>query len=230
MPILVSLSARENGKFVRVTPMGASTPKRSCLYCGAPTKKGRKGEHIVPAAIGGALTLNDVSDRVVCPKCNSGVLSHLDKELCSRSYLSVVASQQIDAHLWQAWDVDHSSEHLLVEARPSWADDEVMNHLVCYPQLTFERTGPDVRGAAEEVLRFGREDFVKVLFKAVRQCFVRYCANEKGALHFERVQSGAINHGYRFPPRIFTPHSITKVARNINKQSFVLRFANEDDK
>jgi 5-methylcytosine-specific restriction endonuclease McrA len=72
-----------------------------CLYCGEPTNKGRKGEHIVPEAIGGALTLNDVSSRVVCQKCNSGVLSVLDKELCSRSYLSAIASQVIDAHLWQ---------------------------------------------------------------------------------------------------------------------------------
>src|SRR3712207_670182 len=103
--------------------MATTTPKRSCLYCGLPSKKGRQGEHIVAKAIGGALTLNDVSDRVVCPKCNSGVLSQIDRELCSRSYLSVIASQQIDSHLWQAWDVDHEAENLLVEARPSWAAD-----------------------------------------------------------------------------------------------------------
>jgi hypothetical protein len=53
--------------------MVTSKVKHLCLYCGEPTKRGRKGEHIVPEAIGGALTLNDVPNRAVCPKCNSGV-------------------------------------------------------------------------------------------------------------------------------------------------------------
>src|SRR5262245_9241439 len=69
--------------------------KRPCLYCGEPTGRGRKGEHIVPEAIGGALTLNDVSTRAVCPKCNSGVLAQLDRELCSRSFLSAIASKSM---------------------------------------------------------------------------------------------------------------------------------------
>jgi len=145
--------------------------KRVCLYCGEPTKRGRKGEHVVPAAIGGALTLNDVSNRAVCPKCNAGVLSQLDKELCSRSYLSVIASREIGAHLWQAWDVDHESNNLLVEARPAWAADETLNSLVCYPQITLERSGPGVRGDSQEFRQFGEEDATKVLFQAVRHCF-----------------------------------------------------------
>jgi hypothetical protein len=57
--------------------MAAPNAKLLCLYCGSPTKRGKKGEHIVPEAIDGALTLLDVSNRVVCSKCNSGVLSHL---------------------------------------------------------------------------------------------------------------------------------------------------------
>ena len=115
------------------------------------------------------MTLNDVPNRAVCPKCNSGVLSQLDKELCSRSYLSVIASREIGAHLWQAWDVDHESHNLLVDARPAWAADESLNSLVCYPQITFERSGPVARGDSEEFRRFGQEDAAKVLFQAVRQ-------------------------------------------------------------
>jgi hypothetical protein len=204
--------------------------KRLCLYCGEPTRRGGKGEHIAPEAIGGALTLNDVSNGAVCPKCNSGVLSLLDKELCSRSYLSAVASQEIDAHLWQVWDVDHESDNLLVEARPSWADGGTLNSLVCYPQITFERKGPDVRGDSEEFRQFGQEDCAKVLFKAIQHCFGRYRSGERGALNFERVRSGVIHDGYRLAPRIYTPHSISEIARNIRKQSFVLRFASEEDK
>jgi hypothetical protein len=204
--------------------------KRRCLYCGKPTKRGRKGEHIVPEAIGGALTLNDISDRVVCPGCNSGVLSLLDRELCSRSFLSAVASQQIDAHLWQAWDVDHEAGNLLVEARPVWSADEALDGLACYPQITFERTGPEVRGTPQEFRQIGQEDFTKVLVSAVRRCFGRYRSGEKGAIHFERVRSGVIHDGYRLAPRICAPHPITEIAANIRKQSFVLRFGSEEDK
>jgi hypothetical protein len=204
--------------------------KQLCLYCGEPTKRGRKGEHIVPEAIGGAVTLNDVPNRAVCLKCNSGVLSQLDKELCSRSYLSVIASREIGAHLWQAWDVDNESNNLLVEARPEWAADESLNALISYPQITFERSGPEVRGDAVEFRQFGQEEATKVLFQAVRHCFGRYRDGEKGALNFERVRSGVIHDGYRLAPRIFTPHPIDEVVSNIRKQSFVLRFGSEEDK
>jgi hypothetical protein len=210
--------------------MDTPIPKLLCLYCGEPTQRGRKGEHIVPEAIGGALTLNDVPNRIVCPKCNSGVLSVLDRELCSRSYLSAIASQEIDAHLWQVWDVDHEEDNLLIEARASWAEEEKLNSLVCYPQITFERKGPCIRGDTEEFSQFGREDFAQVLYKAVRHCFGRYRSGEKGALNFERVRSGVIRDGYRLAPRIYTPHSIFEIARNVRKQSFVLRFATEEDK
>ena len=212
---------------VMVTP----TAKRRCLYCGEPTKRGKKGEHVIPEAIGGAFTLNDVPDRSVCPRCNSGILSQLDKELCSRSYLSVIASREIGAHLWQAWDVDHKSDNLLLEARPAWGADGSMNALVCYPQITFERLkGPAVHGDSEEFQRFVPEEASKVLFQAVRRCFVRHLAGETGALNFERVRSDAIYRGYRLSPRIFTPHPIGHVARNVRKQSFVLRFGSEEDK
>lgn len=209
--------------------MASQNPKPLCLYCGKPTKRGRKGEHIVPAAIGGTRTLNEV-DRIVCPDCNSGVLSQLDRELCSRSYLSAIASQEIDAHLWQVWDVDHASNNLLIDARPSWGADQTLCSLVSYPQITFEGSGPDVRGDSEEFCRFGRENYTRVLFKAARDCFGRYRAGKKGVLNFERVRSGVIHDGYRLAPRIFAPRSIAEVAKNVTSQSFVLRFANSDDK
>jgi hypothetical protein len=211
--------------------MAAPTTKRSCLYCDKPTKKGNKGEHIVPEAIGGGLTLNDVSDRAVCPQCNSGFLSLIDRELCSRSYLSIVASQKIDAHVWQTWDIDQAANNLLVEARPSWAADGTLSGVVCYPQIIFERPDrSEVRADSEEFFRFGLEHYGRVLFKAARRCFERYCAGERGTLHFERVQSGVIYEGCRLAPRVFSRHSIQEIAQNINQQSFILRFADAEDK
>lgn len=207
-----------------------TTPNLNCMYCGEPTKRGRKGEHVIPEAIGGALTLNDGSVNAVCQECNNGVLSNVDRELCSRSFLSIVASQEISADLWQAWDVDHSADHLLVEARPRWHPDKTLSQLVSYPQIAFESDGPEIRGDAEEADLFGREDFQKVLVKAVRGAFDRYRAGEKRSLHLHRVRSEIIHRGYRLAPRVFTTHSISEIARKINKQSFNLRYLTAEDK
>src|SRR6266699_3455885 len=98
-------------------------PAPTCMYCGGPVIENHgKGEHIVQKAIGGARTLKDR----VCTRCNNNELSEVDRELCSRSFLSVVASQEIDGHLALIWDVDHTSRNLLVEARPVWESDYVL--------------------------------------------------------------------------------------------------------
>lgn len=202
-----------------------------CVYCGAPVKKPRRGrgEHIVPEIIGGALTIGEVSNRAVCPPCNNGILSVLDKELCSRSHLSMVASQEIDAHLWQAWEVDTNSGYLLLDAKPEWEGVE-LRRLICYPQITFEHAGPELRGDLEEMLRFGRDNFAKVLTAAARQAFQRYTHGKKGALHFERIESDITSQGYRHPPRIFTRHSIAEIAQNLRSQSFIIRYCTDADR
>jgi hypothetical protein len=209
--------------------MVAILREHRCIYCGKVTKKTRKGEHVIPKAIGGTVTLNKY-DRVVCKDCNNKVLSTLDKELCRRSYLSVVASQQLDSHLWQVWDVDHESNNQLVEAKPLWSADEELNCLQCYPQITFERTGPEVRGDYLEFCNFGNENYLRVLYKAIQSSFYRYCSGEKGGLHFERVRSSSIRSEYRLAPRIYTSHSISEIARDIEQQSFTIRYLSNSDK
>lgn len=37
----------------------------NCIYCGKPAKRIRKSEHILPVAIGGALTIPDVSEQQI---------------------------------------------------------------------------------------------------------------------------------------------------------------------
>lgn len=203
--------------------------QRNCIYCGDVVKKVRRGEHIVPETIGGTVTISDVSDNTVCSKCNNEVLSTLDRELCSRSYLSIIASQEIDAHLWQAWEVDTTAGNVLLEARPSWEGNELKT-LICYPQMTFERQGPELRGDLNEIEQFGLENFEKVLTRAARIAFRRYNRGEKRVLHFERIESSIRSEGYRFPPRIFTRHSIAEIARKIDRQSFIVRYCTSDDK
>lgn len=219
---------------MRNSPMTApsSTTLLPCIYCNTPTPRGNKGEHIVPKSMGGGRTLNHLkpANRRVCQKCNSGPLADIDNELISRSFLSVVASQEISASLWQAWDVDHAANNLLVEARPHWDEDELLSQLVCYPQMTFERNGHHIRGDGEEIQRFSFEDFRKVMVRAVRRCFEKFNAGQKRAIHFERLETDVSLHGYRLAPRIFTRHTIDEIAANINDQSFILRYNNEDDR
>ena len=128
---------------------------RKCVYCGERVGRVKKGEHIIPEAIGGARTIKNV-----CNRCNSD-FSVLDMELCSRSCLSVVASQQIDSHVWQVWDVDAAEDNLLIEGHPDWSSQS----LISYPQLIFENAGPCIRGDYIEMMQFGQEDFERVLTK-----------------------------------------------------------------
>jgi hypothetical protein len=210
--------------------MTATNPNddRQCIYCGGVATRLRKSEHILPKALGGALTIREVSNRVVCHDCNNGVLSRLDQELCSRSFLSVIASQEIDAHLWQVWDVDHTSQNLLVEARPLWEGNE-LRRLACHPQMTIEPDGPELRGDIEEFTRFGRDHCETVLNTAIRKAFERYSHGIKKALHLELVKNDLQSRGYRFAPRVFARKSISEIADNIQSQSFILRYESPRD-
>jgi len=198
--------------------------KQFCIYCGGAVRGVEKGEHIVPEAIGGKNTI-----KTVCNGCNNK-FSQIDMELCSRSLLSIIASQEIDAHIWQVWDVDHIARNLLLEARPDWSPSLLMQ----YPQIVFERSGPQIRCDYEEKLHFGRESFEKVLVRSVLRAFRHYKAGEERWIHFERVEANpALSRGYRLPPRIFTRLPIRELAKRLlhnERASFVLRYLSRDEK
>jgi hypothetical protein len=46
------------------------TATRPCIYCGEPIRKLKRGEHVIPEAIGGTRCL-----KTVCTTCNNEVLS-----------------------------------------------------------------------------------------------------------------------------------------------------------
>jgi hypothetical protein len=115
-----------------------------------------------------------------------------------------------------------------LEARPDWKDGE-LNALICYPQLTFERSGPHLRGDVKEVTRFGREGFEKLMVAAIRRAFQRYNAGERKALHLERIHTDVKSRRYRYPPRVYTTHSLCEIARDVYNQSFILRFSSQED-
>lgn len=203
--------------------------KKTCIYCGKPASRLRKGEHIIPESIGGALTIGELSDRAVCQSCNNGVLSDLDRELCSRSLVSIIGSQEIGSHLWQVWDVDHLSRNLLLEAEPCWINYELSSSITL-PQMVFESTGPEFRGDAQTVERFGYENYQKVFLKALQKAFQKFKSGKKRKIHFERVRSDIISRDCRFPPRVFTRKSISDLAKKIENQSFILRYMTPEDK
>jgi hypothetical protein len=197
------------------------------MYCGGPVEKNHgKGEHIVQKAIGGAKTLKDR----VCTRCNNNELSEVDRELCSLSFLSVVASQEIDGHLALVWDVDHRSKNLLIEARPVWESDYVLKHLIAYPQITFEPHGPDFRGDAEAIGGFGRENLESVLKKAALSAFQRYENHERDSIQFERCESSVLKAGYRLAPRLYAHRTIQQIAKRTDKEKFYLHYATDEDK
>ena len=208
---------------------GAVKPVRMCIYCGGKVTKERRGEHIVPEAIGGELTLKEKAGKSVCGRCNNEILSVLDSELCRRSHLSLIASQEIDSSLWQVWDIDHSARELLVEARPEWEDGELRS-LFNYPQMIFETAGPQIRGDADEMERFGKDGVLNVVIRAVYSAFERYNAGKTRVFHFERVRTDLSSRGYRLPPRVYSRHSIVEIAEDIQGQSFVFRYLTEADR
>jgi hypothetical protein len=181
--------------------------------------KVRRGEHIVPEAIGGALTISDVcKEKKVCQRCNTGILSELDNELCRQSFLSIVAATELNTLVGQCWDVDHSANNLLLEAAPDFQGET----LALYPQMIFETAGTQLRADGEAVERFGPERFYKVFVRHMREAFQEFKANIDGRIHLKRVSLNSILQGqYRYPPRIFARRPIEQFRKGM---SFELRF------
>ena len=208
-----------------------TAPKRLCIYCDEPTRKGGKGEHIIPEAIGGGRTLNHGSGRVVCITCNNEDLGNIDKEFSSKSYLSIVSSQEINSFLSMSWNIDHSADDLLIEAKPVWIDG-LLADMICYPQITFEKTGVHIRGDAKEMQAFGNDGYYRVLTLAAKAALHRHKKGntKKRAIHFEKIESFMEEGNVRLAPRLFTREPIADVAENINNTSFILRYVKEHDR
>jgi hypothetical protein len=183
-------------------------PPQVCIYCGNELKRVRRGEHVVPDAIGGKWTIHDVcGSKKVCNTCHNGVLSELDKELCSKSIMSVVAVEEIGGFIAQTWDVDHAAGNLLVEAKP----DLKRKSMTTYPQMIFEVKGPQLRGDLEEMQQFGYESYWKHFVRRMLDAFARYRSGEKRSLHEHRFEPNpSLLSRYRYPPRIFTRKPISE--------------------
>lgn len=197
-------------------------PPSLCIYCGQELKKVRRGEHIVPEAIGGVLTISDVCKvKKVCQKCNNGVLSELDDELCRKSFLSIVSAHELKSLLGQCWDIDHSSDNLLLESTPDFAGD---SQTVC-PQMVFETFGAQLRGDHESLQRVGADRCYKVFVRYMLEAFQEFRAGIKRRIHLKRIPTNRfIQSQYRYPPRIFSRSPIDEFRTGM---SFELRALDE---
>jgi hypothetical protein len=181
---------------------------------------------VVPKTLGGRIRLP--KNVGICDRCNNGVLSQIDRELCNRSYLSVIASREIDESFWHAWDVDHRDGNVLVDARPRWQDG-TLTSFICYPQISFVQNGIHIRGDANEVFQFGFSEFQYVIFRAAKKLFQEYRYGRKRKIHFEKIPLSLIEDENRFPPRLFFRKSVHEIAFE-GANSCVLRFCHEEDK
>ncbi|MDZ4817396.1 MAG: HNH endonuclease [Planctomycetota bacterium] len=203
---------------------------KNCVYCGSNANS--TGEHIVPDAIAGALTIEQQSGLVVCATCNNRTLSVLDTELCKHSYLGLVAAQELSTAYYQAWDVDQSDGNLLIEGEANWSRNQLKTFIV-YPQIIFDEHGPEFRGDDEQAKAFGLQNFSEILVTAVKRALREHQGGQKRKLHFRRVSSEILNRGYRFPPRIFTNRTISQIAEKevgSKKPSFTIRYISQNDK
>ena len=133
------------------------TSKQECIYCGEIETEFSR-EHIVPEALGGTRVLDGI-----CRICNEGVLSNIDQELCSKSPLSLIATREIEKPLLQFWDVDHTTNGLLVEGHYVAKADAFHS----YPQIIFEPTRNHIRGDFEEVQSIGQKEFQRIVIEAL---------------------------------------------------------------
>lgn len=205
--------------------MSETMRRKTCLYCAGGVTGVRKGEHIIQAAIGGTLTIKNV-----CAGCNN-VLSLVDRELCSFSPVSVVASQEIESKIWQTWDVDESAERLMLEAFPNWKS----NTFTPYPQLIVERCRKLLfYGDADDFKTLGQDQVIPIYTQVIRKSFQSFRSGRSNSIIFEAVEKNQmIERGYRFPPRFFTSTPFPKVLNSLRSGrpvTFILRYLTNDDK
>ncbi|MCH8270607.1 MAG: hypothetical protein IH985_05275 [Planctomycetes bacterium] len=179
----------------------------NCIYCGGSTSGVRRGEHVIPEALGGTRTL-----RCVCGSCN-GEFSVLDKELCSRSPLSIVVQQELGTESAMLWD--YNEEYgIALEAR-------ILRGFlapVLWPQLVL--LGPKTLFLfdQEEAESVGLEDYAKAFYNLIQRSTEKWLTQSKGII-WERIRQPPIRG--RFPPRFFSPHEYADWKRGM---TFICRY------
>lgn len=171
---------------------------KPCLYCGGEVRNVRKGEHIIPDAIGGTKTL-----KCVCTTCNNETLSVLDKELVSKSHLSIVSFEELKKKVGLSWDIDHDLDNMLLEAEPG-AGFATMRQ---WPQIVFCEDGPQLRGDEKEFSELGSDPYQRIFLKHLCKAFSEYQQGQRRhRLIFEQIRK--IQAGASYPPRAYAERRV----------------------
>lgn len=190
--------------------------RTDCLYCSATANL--TDEHLFPLAIGGVRFFHGV-----CKKCNNETLSRLDTELCKRSILSLISGPALHGSMDWVWDVDHSSSELLLEGR----GDAVSNSMTQWPQLVFDRQGPQFHADQESMNEYGADRTTYTFIRHMRHAVAKFKHTQKGLFFRAFPHSADLSERYRFPPRIFVERMPYDFSADM---TFIVGFLTDADK
>lgn len=172
-----------------------STKKKQCIYCGQDVHGVRKGEHVVPQALGTTVVIPRV-----CKKCNNNELSQLDKELTSASPLHIAARKELDIIGDNVWDYN-AQLNLAIEGR--LAND--LSVVVQWPQVVLDEGQSifcyDIQEVEKVGLQVCYEAFHSQLLKAVETV---HRNDRRPKFRWSSIPN--LPRRGRFPPRVFTRH------------------------
>ena len=186
---------------------------KMCIYCGKPVGRVRKGEHIVPEALGGKATI-----KTVCAKCNNAV-SLLDKEFASESPVALIAWEELGETSPDTWNYNPKLD-LVLEGRM------LPNHTShgLWPQVVFDRGDRLFIADLQELCAVGPKryfrKFVRCLIKA------RRTVDSGDPLWIWRRVTRAPRRG-RFPPRVYARHTYDELSDRIH---FVCKYLDRRDR
>ncbi len=176
-----------------------------CIYCGQDVRGVRKGEHVVPQALGTTVTI-----RRVCNECNNNELSRLDKELVSASPLHIAAREELDIVGDNVWDYNTQLD-LAIEGRLV----ENSSAVVQWPQVILDEGQTVFCYDIEEVEKVGQQ----VCYEAFRKQLITAVQTVRRNDRRPRLRWHSIPNlpkRGRFPPRVFTRHNCDDLHEGIS--------------
>lgn len=155
----------------------------------------------------------------MCPKCNNGVLSDLDKELCSKSPLAFLVLQHIGTPFQYIWDVDQGEKYLL-ETNPT----RDLQGARLWPQAVFHRGEPRFHADGEEMGRVGPNRMLTAFHEHLR---VAWWAMQHGLERKVWIWERIHNPPSLYPPRVFVRRAFQDFSPQMH---FICRYANAADR
>jgi len=189
---------------------------RQCVYCGQGLHGVRRGEHVVPKALGTTVTI-----RKVCNDCNNNELSRLDNELVNASPLHIAAREVLDINGNNVWDYNAQLD-LAAEGRL----DQNQQAVVQWPQIILDDGQSVFCYDIEEVRQVGLKAFYEIFREHLLAAVESVRRNERRPkLRWYSIPN--LPRRGRFPPRVFTRHKCDDLRDGI---SFECRYHGSIDR